>query len=264
MERLNIRAPQRFVRSNQPPLGAPQQAPYGRTRAGNPINPDEHVLIPPEPYLQAVRKTLRIIDLDPCSTERAQRTIDALAWYRATDAPAALAEPWTGKVFLHPHWNQNTARFQIQKLIRDYLADRVQAAIVLSPRMEWLRTEPLLLSFPFLIHYKRLPQWRWSEKEQKLERINPSFSSFTLYLPQRDGRHFDDERLAAFIDAFAPYGRAILSEDFGEGWQQQAILATRRMSIKPVLTETKLDRYSELPDHLGAPPHQPDEEEDDA
>jgi len=208
-------------------------------------DPDGTILIPPEDYLTAVRKVLGVIDLDPCSTARCQLSVDAQSWYKAEDAAAALAEPWSGKVFLHPHPNSTVARYQIQKLLRDYLADRIHSAVLLGGKVDWLRTEPLLLSFPWLLHYRRLPHWRWNHDEQKLLRLNPSFSHFSLYLPARNGHHFDEERLARFIETFSNYGRVILAEDFGDDWEQSAMLATRRMPIKPVLTQSRLNRYDD-------------------
>lgn len=210
-------------------------------------DPDGTILIPPAHYLDAVRRVLGIIDLDPCSTPIAQQAIDAQGWYRAEDASAALAEPWAGRVFLHPHPDNAIARYQLQKLLRDYLADRVTAAIVLTGRTDWLRCEPLLLSFPFLLHYKRLFHWRWNRNTETLERFNPSNNFATLYLPAKAGGHFDEDRTRLFCETFSPFGRVILAEDMGDAWEQDALLATARMPIKPLLTTVRLDRYHQRP-----------------
>lgn len=210
-------------------------------------DPETTILIPPVHYLDAVRRVLGIIDLDPCSTSHAQQMIDAQGWYKAEDATAALAEPWNGRVFLHPHPDNSVARFQLQKLLRDYLADRVTAALILTGRSDWLRCEPLLLSFPFLIHYKRLFHWRWNRSADALERISPSNNHITLYLPPKRGGHFDDSAIARFCETFSPFGRPILAEDLGDGWEQDALLATARAPIKPLLTSVRLDRYNDRP-----------------
>lgn len=210
-------------------------------------DPDGTILVPPAHYLDAVRRVLGIIDLDPCSTPIAQQAIDAQGWYRAEDATAALAEPWAGRVFLHPHPDNAIARYQLQKLLRDYLADRVTAAVILTGRTDWLRCEPLLLSFPFLLHYKRLFHWRWNRNTETLERLNPSNNFATLYLPAKKGGHFDDDKLQLFSETFSPFGRVILAEDTGDGWEQDALLATARMPIKPLLTTVRLDRYNQRP-----------------
>jgi hypothetical protein len=216
-------------------------------RRGLATDPEASILIPPEPYIQAVRSTLGIIDLDPCSTRTAQNSIDAQGWFKAEDATAALAEPWSGRVFLHPHPNSTIARHQLQKLIRDYLADRVSAAVILAGKSDWLRQEPLLLSFPFTLHYRRLPHWKLDPATGDLERINPSFNSVTIYLPAKAGGHFDEDHLARFIEAFSSFGRIIIAEDLGDGWEQDAQLASARMPIKPVLTAARLDRWGDRP-----------------
>lgn len=217
-----------------------------RTPRGG-ADPDGTILIPPAHYLDAVRRVLDVIDLDPCSSEKAQASIDAQSWYRAEDAQAALAEPWHGRVFLHPHYDNTIGRYQLQKLLRDYLADRVTAAVILIGKTDWLRCEPLLLSFPFLLHYKRLGHWRWIKERETLERINPSFNHATLYLPAKSGPHFDEDRLARFIESFSSFGRVILAEDLGDGWEQDALLATARFPIKPILTTLRLERYNARP-----------------
>lgn len=208
-------------------------------------DPDGTILIPPEDYLIAVRQTLGLIDLDPCSTAIAQQSIDAMGWYRAEEAEAALTEPWSGRVFLHPHPDPLVARYQLQKLIRDYLADRVTAAVILSNRTDWLRAEPILLSFPFLLHYRRLSYWRYHTPTGELRRLNPSTNSLTTYLPAKEhGTHFQEDALARFVDSFSPFGRVILAEDLGDNWEQHALLASQRMPVRPVLTTTQIDRHT--------------------
>jgi hypothetical protein len=218
-----------------------------KSKASRPplADPDGTILIPPADYLNAVRKTLGIISLDPCSTAIAQQSIEAQGWYRAEDAETALVQPWSGTVFLHPHPDGLIARYQLQKLLRDYLADRVTAAIILTGKTDWLRSEPLLLSFPFLLHYRRLPHWRWRPATAELERLNPSFNSLTIYLPAKQaGVHFDEAALDRFVNAFSSFGRIVLSEDLGENWEQHALEACHRMPIKPILTTDRLERYT--------------------
>ena len=224
-------------------LSISQARPTSPARRAELADQEGMILIPPDNYIDAVRRTLGVIDLDPCSSNQAQRSIDAQGWYRADDAMASLAEPWSGRVFLHPHPNAAIARYQLQKLLRDYLADRVSAAIILIGKSDWLRSEPLCLSFPFLFHYRRLPHWRLNTSTDELERINPSFNSVTLYLPAKAGSHFDEDRLALFIESFSSFGRVIISEDLGDDWEADAALAAARMPIKPILTQARIDRY---------------------
>jgi hypothetical protein len=231
MSRIAAKATTIKARSN--PARRPQLA-----------DPDATVLIPNADYMQAVRQVLGLIELDPCSSPKAQVAIEAQGWYRADQASAALAEPWAGRTFLHPHPEGTTGRLQVQKLIRDYLSDRVPAAIILSQRPDLLRSEPLLLSFPWLLHYNRLSHWQWNPIEQKLVRHSPSFNSVTHYLPPKDGSYFSDAALEKFAACFERWGRVVMADDLGAGdWQQQALIATRRMPIPPVLTTTRVNRH---------------------
>jgi hypothetical protein len=205
-------------------------------------------LIPSESYLQAVRKTLGIIDLDPCSTPAAQQLIEANGWFQLDDAAASLAVPWSGKVFLHPHRSPRLSRLQLHKLLRDYIADRVPEAIILISRTDWLRAEPLLLSFPFLFHYKRLRYWRENKDAEKpgakqLQMVQPSNGSATLYLPAKDGAYFCQQKMAQFSAAFSPLGRIVLNEDQGDRWQQDASLAMARSHAQPFLTHPGIERH---------------------
>lgn len=194
------------------------------------------VYLPDASYLDAVRNVLGIIDLDPCSSGRVQSVVQAQGWFRADQAEAALAESWSGSVFLHPHPSARMARRQLQKLLRDYLNDRVTEAIILSGQQDILRQEPLLLDFPFVFHYQRLKYWRWCKSEDKYVSYHPSTNNITVYLPRKNGIHMDDESIKRFTDEFRRYGRVVLTQNPEYRWQDDAMRATMRWQIKPVLT----------------------------
>jgi hypothetical protein len=220
--------------------GIPPSVPARKRELDDPLTA---ILVPPVDYMNAVRRSLGVIDLDPCSTRVAQNIIDAQGFYPADQAEAALSEPWAGRVFLHPHPNSTVGRYQLQKVLRHYLSDQIESAIILTGKIEWLRQEPILLSFPYLIHYKRWIYWRWNNEKQALGKLSPSFSSATIFLPPKNGSHFDEDALSRFIDAFRSYGRIVIAEDLGDEWQQDALTAFMRSPIKPVLTETRIERY---------------------
>jgi len=205
--------------------------------------PTADVLIPPPDYVAAVRKTLRIIDLDPCSTQHCQNRVEALRWVPAEDHKSSLASEWSGHVFLHPHPVASIARLQVQKLLLDYLGRRVKSAILLLQRFDFMRSEPLLLSFPWLLHYVRLTQQRFNVASNELVPFYPSNNTTTIYLPETDGVHYCDAAINRFLSAFDTYGRIIIAEDLNQDWQQGALLASRRMSLKPLLTETRITRH---------------------
>jgi hypothetical protein len=203
---------------------------------------DSHVLIPPPEYLDATRRVLDFIQLDPCSTAACQKVIGAHAWFKASNAAENLDEPWSGRVFLHAHPDLALARQQLQKLLHEYLAGRVDAAIILAGRGDWLRQEPLLLSFPWLIHYKRMAHRRVMPGGSTP--FTPTHNTISHYLPARQGFEFDEDRLALFVEAFSPFGRIVLAEQTGRDWTEDALIATARMPVKPVLPRTRLDRHN--------------------
>ncbi|MGB7564710.1 MAG: hypothetical protein WBM08_08140 [Prochlorococcaceae cyanobacterium] len=206
-------------------------------------DPDATLLCPDGPYLDAVRDLLGVIHLDPCSSSRAQAVIAAQSWFRADQVDASLAQEWRGNVFLHPHPNARIERRQVQKLIRDYLNDRIPSALLLTGRSDLLRTEPLLLSFPFVLHLQRMKHWRWNAEKQALEGIWPSHNNLTVYLPRRQGTMFDNGAIDRFCHLFQRFGRPTLSEDLGDEWQTHALTTTHRWPIKPILTTTRFDRH---------------------
>lgn len=219
-------------------------------------DPERQVLLPPTDYLDAVRRLLDFIEFDPCSTDACQKVVDAHRWYRAEDAIAVLDEPWSGRVFLHPHPNVVVGRHQLQKLLREYLSGRITSAVVLAGRGDWLRQEPLLLSFPWMIHYRRLPHRRLDASGTPRP-FTPTHNSITHYLPAKDGLDFDEDRLALFVESFSCFGRVVLAEDLGNDWEQDALLATARMPMKPLLTKRRLDRYTTRAERAIQSPPQP-------
>lgn len=54
----------------------------------------------PEPFVEAARRVMGAIDLDPASHEEANRTVKAAKYY--TEAENGLMQEWRGRVFLNP------------------------------------------------------------------------------------------------------------------------------------------------------------------
>ena len=75
-----------------------------------------------------VRDVLGAIDLDPTTSEIAQRTVRATNYFTQDDD--GLKHEWHGKVFLNPPYS-NIVPF-IEKLIAEYQAGRVTEAILLT------------------------------------------------------------------------------------------------------------------------------------
>jgi hypothetical protein len=84
---------------------------------------------PPE-FIEAARKVLGGFDLDPASCEMAQATVQADNYYTAESN--GLTHEWHGRIWLNPPYHRELGPLFIAKLVGEYEAGRVTAAIVLT------------------------------------------------------------------------------------------------------------------------------------
>jgi DNA N-6-adenine-methyltransferase (Dam) len=92
---------------------------------------------PPE-YIKASREVLGHIDLDPASSKTFQRTVQAAKFF--TTQTNGLLQPWRGRAFLNPPYAHPLMSQFVGKLIKDFHAGNVTAAILLGPNStdtEW-------------------------------------------------------------------------------------------------------------------------------
>lgn len=82
---------------------------------------------PPE-YVEAARRVLDEIDLDPASCEEANAVVKARKYYTAQDD--GLQHDWPGRVWLNPPYGGLTAKF-INKLVEQFKLGITQEAILL-------------------------------------------------------------------------------------------------------------------------------------
>lgn len=82
----------------------------------------------PPKYVEAARKVLGVIDLDPASSETANERIGAR--FILTQSDDGLTCPWYGRVWLNPPYGGLQADFTI-KLLAEYEAGNVTEAILL-------------------------------------------------------------------------------------------------------------------------------------
>jgi hypothetical protein len=80
----------------------------------------------PAKYIEAARKVLGGIDLDPASNDLAQETVQAGTYYTKDDD--GLTKEWRGRVWLNPPYGDIVGKF-IDKLSGERAAGRVSAAI---------------------------------------------------------------------------------------------------------------------------------------
>lgn len=84
----------------------------------------------PSRYVEAARKVMGGIDLDPASCEAAQRTIQATKWFSQTDN--GLEHSWGGRVWLNPPYSQPAIWHFVEKLVAELCANNAKEAILLT------------------------------------------------------------------------------------------------------------------------------------
>lgn len=84
----------------------------------------------PVQYIAAAREVMGEIDLDPASHPAAQKTVDALNFFTATEN--GLEQPWHGRVWLNPPYAAALITQFVNKLVQEVSDRNVQQAIMLT------------------------------------------------------------------------------------------------------------------------------------
>src|SRR5262245_35602164 len=91
-------------------------------------------------YIEKAREVLGDIDLDPATSEAAQKTVRAARYFTVADN--GLDQLWHGRVWLNPPYHRELAPLFIEKLVAEFVEGRVDEAIVLtnnSTDTEWFK-----------------------------------------------------------------------------------------------------------------------------
>jgi hypothetical protein len=156
----------------------------------------------PLDIVEAARKVMGRIDLDPATTKQANEDrIKAKRFY--TKETNGLEHDWSGNVFLNPpgglHEGHSSAKVWWEKLADEYNNDNVKQAIFIGFSMEILQTVQIskvapyyLTSFPICIPKRRIAfdeyvRRKWRKAGQ------PTHANVIAYLPppvlRRDATH---------------------------------------------------------------------------
>jgi ParB family chromosome partitioning protein len=95
----------------------------------------------PAIYIEATRRVLGEIDLDPASCDLAQQTVDATDYFTIEDD--GLSQEWRGRIWLNPPYHKKLLPAFISKLVAEIASGRITAAIMLtnnSTDTEWFNT----------------------------------------------------------------------------------------------------------------------------
>jgi phage N-6-adenine-methyltransferase len=103
---------------------------WGHTHNHRAIGTGEDERYTPQKYIELARRVLGDIDLDPASSETAQRVVNAAQYFTAADN--GLRKEWHGRVWLNPPYSQPLIHEFVSKLIEERSAERVSCAIMLT------------------------------------------------------------------------------------------------------------------------------------
>ena len=84
----------------------------------------------PAKYIEAARKVLGGIDVDPASSDAAQATIQAAEYFTKLDD--GLTREWHGRVWLNPPYSHPAIWHFVEKLVVELCAGRATEAILLT------------------------------------------------------------------------------------------------------------------------------------
>lgn len=92
-------------------------------------NSGENEWYTPEPYIDAARRVMGDIDLDPASSAIANETVQADKFYSKDDD--GLSQSWAGRVWMNPPYASDLIGPFVDRLAESVIAKRVTEAVVL-------------------------------------------------------------------------------------------------------------------------------------
>lgn len=119
----------------------------------------------PAMYIEAARRVMGHIDLDPASCTLANETVGAASFY--TKEENGLTLPWRGNVWLNPPFGRENGSGKsiigmfVSKLIEEYEAGNIDQAIILLPvqtnaKWFWPLEDFTLCTSRKRVHFNRL------------------------------------------------------------------------------------------------------------
>ena len=175
--------------------------PNAMTNARNGHNGDDE-WITPTPVLDLARRVLGSIDLDPATNLPAQERVCATVFYTIEDD--GLSRPWRGRVWINPPYSRALIPLFVTKLIAEYEAGRVSAAVLMTPLATdtaWFRAAERACTAVCFTH-QRIHCDKSDGGKPHRARVPSAFFFF-------------GNRVAAFQRHFGTLGRVYLSEQGG-------------------------------------------------
>jgi phage N-6-adenine-methyltransferase len=108
---------------------SPEVRSYEASKAHVANNSGNNEWYTPVEYIDYATQVLGEIDLDPASSEIANRVVKAKKYYTSQDN--SLTQNWVGKIWMNPPYSSDLIALFIDKLIHHYKNEDVREAIVL-------------------------------------------------------------------------------------------------------------------------------------
>lgn len=158
-------------------------------RLGGAVSSTTFECYTPAQYVEAAREVMGGIDLDPASSEEANKTIRAEAIYTVDDD--GLDHEWQGRVWLNPPYGRSLTSSFVAKLLKEYGASRVaQGTVVIN-------------AYGFDAAWFQ-PLWDhvlcFTDHRIKFYGGGPTFGSLFVYLGPNEER---------FAEVFSQFGRVV-------------------------------------------------------
>lgn len=113
----------------------------------------------PAIFIEAARKVMGAIDLDPATCADAQQVVQATNWYTKEDD--GLVQPWHGRIWCNPPYSTALIQKFAAKVIAEDEVGRIEQAIVLVNNCtdtEWFIS--LAKRYPVMFSSRRARFWR--------------------------------------------------------------------------------------------------------
>ena len=105
------------------------------------FNSGENEWYSPPDLIEAARQTMGGIDLDPASSEIANKTVKAKKFYSIDDD--GLAHKWAGRIFMNPPYAQPLMTQFAEMVCTEFKANQITQAVVLvnnATETEWFQS----------------------------------------------------------------------------------------------------------------------------
>lgn len=150
----------------------------------------------PAYIIEAARRAMGGIDLDPASCEEANRTVGAASFYTAADDGLSL--PWHGNVWLNYPYSRRGNQEWTAKAIYEYRDGTIEAACILCFAATSERWFQPLLGYPVCFLAKRVA---FIDGDTLKPVRGGTKGSAVVYLGSNVNR---------FVLAFQPYGKVLV------------------------------------------------------